>query len=440
MNRGDVAHRDLDPAEAPVETRMGNEALLKWARRFHRAVSLTDADHSDLRSLHGMIGRATLVAFGEGLHGGAEPLAFRNRLFQFLVKEMGFTAIAIESGLVASYAAADFVAGGEGDSQRVAADAITSGLGGFPQQAQLLDWMRDYNRVQEKGRKIEFFGIDVESDLSVSGSPLGYALKFLEEVDSAFSADLRRRLGRSLQYLKIDRLVDRSDHYARLPQAERDTVTAVINDMINHLQVNEGAFAGATTERRYSLACRAAVGAWQGDQYLRQFPIGWTPNDPPVLGAVAVADRAKADNLDWVLGQQGVDGRVLVFAHLGHLSKSPVSIHLGPLGEMPLPPMLGERLGRKFGSKLVTIGHLLARDATKFFPARPEAARDSSEGVLADVGADAFLLDIRPAPEVVRRRLQPVHGLYGQLPLHSLSLADGVDILFFTRMIMSAMD
>ena len=38
-----------------------------------------------------------LIGFGEPMHGAAEFLVLRNRLFQRLVEAHGFTAIAIES-------------------------------------------------------------------------------------------------------------------------------------------------------------------------------------------------------------------------------------------------------------------------------------------------------------------------------------------------------
>jgi len=433
------AGRPLRSSREQQDFQAGNAALLKWARRSLRRISLDSDDLSDLKPLRAAIGQACVVSLGEGLHGSAEPLAFRNRLFRFLVEKMGFTAIAIESGLTASYAAAEFVAGGRGDAQSIAKAAITSGLGGFPQQAELLDWMRDYNAAGGRGRKIGFFGIDLESNLSDPGSPLDISLGFLDEVDGAFAADLRRRLTSRRNFLKIDRMIDRPDHYAHLPQADRDAVTAAISDMVNHFQVNEGGFAAATNEARYAAACRAAVGAWQGDQYLRQFPFGWTPNDPPVLGAVAVADRAKADNLAWVLSRQGDAGRILLFAHLGHVSRSPVSIRLGPSGDIPLPSMMGEYLQRSYGPRLVTIGHFLATDLTEFFPSRPQAADDSLEGVLARAADGAYLLDIRRAPPAVRRRLEAVHGLFGQLPVHSLRPYHSVDMILFTPKITSAL-
>lgn len=49
-----------------------------------------------------MIGKARVVALGEPMHGAHEPMAFRNRLIRFVVEQMGFTAVALESGFTES--------------------------------------------------------------------------------------------------------------------------------------------------------------------------------------------------------------------------------------------------------------------------------------------------------------------------------------------------
>ena len=58
-----------------------------------------------------MIGDKPLVALSEGIHFAAEPLEFRNRVLQYPVERKGFTAIAIESGVVEGRVVYDYVHG-----------------------------------------------------------------------------------------------------------------------------------------------------------------------------------------------------------------------------------------------------------------------------------------------------------------------------------------
>ena len=70
-----------------------------------RSVELID-DLADLRAFAPVVGSSRVVALGESTHGAHEPLAFRNRLFRYLVEQHEFTAIALETGLPESRAAA----------------------------------------------------------------------------------------------------------------------------------------------------------------------------------------------------------------------------------------------------------------------------------------------------------------------------------------------
>lgn len=81
--------------------RADDPAYLSWARRSLDPITSLDmnASSSDLKPLRRIIGNARIVMFGEGQHFAAEPLEFRNRLFKYLVEDLGFEAIALESGV-----------------------------------------------------------------------------------------------------------------------------------------------------------------------------------------------------------------------------------------------------------------------------------------------------------------------------------------------------
>jgi erythromycin esterase len=73
-----------------------------------------DASTKELAPLDQMIGDAKIVGLSEGIHAGAEPLIFRNRVFKHLVERLGFNAIALESGIVESRLLNDYVTRGKG--------------------------------------------------------------------------------------------------------------------------------------------------------------------------------------------------------------------------------------------------------------------------------------------------------------------------------------
>jgi len=72
----------------------------EWAHDHVHPITSVDEDAhdgADLRTLSDIIGAAQVVAFGEPIHGGHEPLAMRNRLIRYGVTRLGFTAVALET-------------------------------------------------------------------------------------------------------------------------------------------------------------------------------------------------------------------------------------------------------------------------------------------------------------------------------------------------------
>lgn len=149
------------------------DAFSKWAAAHALAVTTVDSagNDSDLLPLMSAIGAARVVAFGEPMHGAHEPLAFRNRLFRFLVEQMGFTAIALESGFTESISARSFIEGGAGDAETAARTGLSSGFGRYLENRELMQWMRDYNSAASSAghRRLRFYGIDLPAGARVSG-------------------------------------------------------------------------------------------------------------------------------------------------------------------------------------------------------------------------------------------------------------------------------
>lgn len=409
-------------------------ALADWAADNLVEVSPDGGDDAGLAAVADMIGDARIVSLGEGLHGAAEPLEFRNRLFRYLVEEKGFTAIVIESALVPGFLVNDYVHGAAGDVDDVIARGITFGLHRYPEQARLIEWMREYNAGSRNEKKLDFYGMDISSLTEDANGPgaLGLALEYLAVVDAPAAVAFTERLAPYEDRLKVSRRPGGDHSFASLSQAGRDAVAGVLTDLVSVYETREGAYIEATSAAAYRRAYRAAIAAGQANDYMRRFPVGWDPAQgaASVVDTVAVADRAKADNIAWILEKHD---RVLLFSHYGHAATTPVSVRLPGRGDMPLPPMFGTYLARHFGNELVTIGHLLAHDRTPCGESREPAAASTLEGTLAQLEPASFVLDLRGAPADVARSLEPVHDLYSQRPVHSLSVGRGTDVLYFTR-------
>ena len=137
-------------------------AFARWAKiHAHRLpVSDTVSDVA-LEPLGRIVGKARVVGYGEPTHGAHEPLAFRNRLFRFLVEHRGFTAIALESGFTESYRVYQIANGGDGDLGEVVRQGITWGMGQYPENEELVAWIRRYNMDPAHRRKVHIYGMDL---------------------------------------------------------------------------------------------------------------------------------------------------------------------------------------------------------------------------------------------------------------------------------------
>lgn len=421
-----------------------DQAISDWARSAAQEIQSLKlaADDADLEPIRRLVGRAHVVSFGEGLHGAAEPLEFRNRQFRFLVEKMGFTAIAIESGIVEGFLVNRYVLTGAGNLDDVMSRGFGFGFGQLPQQRELVRWMREYNADRHHAHKVSFYGFDVSGSPEHAQQPLFDALAYLTTRDPASASALRARIVDLEPMLNLDRSSDRPGQYTAIDQAQRDRLTGTITDLIAALDLLEPVPPASSHDAAFVVAHQTAIAARQADNYLRRLPMGWTlKKDGPtgLAGTVASADRTKADNIQWIRDQLGPDGRLLLFAHRDHLAPIRSIIRLPPpIGMWELPPMVGMYLRPRYGDDLITIGHFFARDESHCGVPPAVAGAASFEGQLAAVTNEYYLLNLRAAPNTVKEQLRQPRELYGVPPLNSASVGDGYDAIIFTRSVSPA--
>jgi erythromycin esterase len=159
-----------------------------------------NASSSDLKPLCKIIGNARIVMLGEGQHFAAEPLEFRNRLFRYLVEDLGFNAIALESGVTEGRLVHDYVLGSPGEIHAVLSQGLSWTFDLLPQNKELISWMRGYNADPKHLHKLEFFGYDVSGSPTVlqatrnADTALNEAIRYLQSVDTIEADAINARL------------------------------------------------------------------------------------------------------------------------------------------------------------------------------------------------------------------------------------------------------
>lgn len=207
----------------------------------------------------------------------------------------------METGFGDAFAVNDYVLNGAGDPAQAIKD-----MGYWPWSTQqLLDmvlWMRAYNEDPAHTTKVKFYGFDMQD----SGPSTAAALGYLQGVDPAYAATATA----ALQKFAVD---DWEYEYSTQPISVIRADEAAIAGVLADLDANQTAYSAVTGEKAWALA-RQHVRAVQQCQALFAIP------DSDVWDSMDVRDAAMAENALWLLGYEGPDAHLVLWAHNGHVS------------------------------------------------------------------------------------------------------------------------
>ena len=355
-----------------------------------------DSNDSDLAPFRDLVGRASVVALGEPGHGAHQPLALRNRLFAYLVEHCGFTAIALETSFSESRAVHDFVAGGPGNAADVARRSLTWGFGEYAENAELIQWMRDYNGRAAGRRKINFYGIDLSGADNDGAFPnaqiaLQQVVQYLHTAAPDASQSLLADIAPVLQRVS-------ATGYAHLAVSRDAALDGALESLHGFLRDHAALLRRGGKESEYDWALRGVIVAGQLRDILR---LGDEPKTGGAMPAseyrkVNVRDAAMADNVLWVRTQEGKKGRILVFAHDAHVMNASTRGGIWSVFS-EAPRMMGQHLRAALGGNLIIIGTLGAHNGAGL-PAGPPIG-GSVDAALDTLGLPLFVLDLRAAAD-----------------------------------------
>jgi erythromycin esterase len=417
----------------------------QWATQSLHAVTVDglDAPTRDLGPLKKMIGDARVVAVSEATHAGAEALAFRNRLFKYLVEEQGFAAIAIESGIVESRLINDYVTQGKGDLDTVAKQGLTWTFDTFPQNKALIRWVRDYNsRLPAGVRKVQFLGFDVSGSPGNPGANRGPGTALFAAFDYLRTVDPQQ--AERLQSRAAALLANPQMTYEGLKDAERESITLAIADLVSLMERKRFQYIAKSSAIDYAWGERTSVAARQVDTWWRHMPSNWRQADGYewVRDATQYRERAMADNLEWIVGRLNARDRVLVFAAVAHIASEPFRFPDAPERDMfGFGAYVKARYGDEFVNMLQVVagGEITRCDVSERKPILLKLAPEpSSESLFASVNAPLYVLDLRAAPRSVSSWLSQPHEHWNGFSSMKFSIAAAFDIVFFTSSVSPA--
>lgn len=394
------------------------ESVVAWIRRSAAPLASVEAgaDLADLKHLGAIARGAQIVALGEATHGTREFFQMKHRALEYLVLREGFTLFAIEANLTEARAVNDYVLHGKGDP-----GAALAGLYFWTWDTEevlaLIAWMRRYNADPAHKDKLRFLGFDMQTT-AVAWKNVA---AFLARLDPARPPPPELELFAAWRPESAWRALAGDQREAR--RKALDDIVARLDRERAAIVAREGALAWRHAREDARLVAQAAE--------MFDAPDGQV--------SFELRDRAMAENITWLLSQEGSARKMVVWGHNGHIARG-------------APPRnMGEHLHKVYGPRYLSVGFAFAEGSFQAMGGEPIALREFTVGpppesdlsnALTRAGCERCYLDLRRAPrgEVSDwlHASQPVRDI-GALFLSEedmttpVRLAESYDALIFIR-------
>src|ERR1051325_390688 len=270
----------------------------------------------DLEPLRTIIGNATVVGLGDGTHGTHEFFEMKLRTIEFLVRELGFTAVAMEAPFADWTQLNDYVLGGSGDPREILIQHRSLGyfMWANDEIVAVANWMREYNATRGSKPPVQIAGMDV-FDLAGARTVV---MQYLERADPSKAAGVRVTYALCAPQPLTGPIAG---------QCAADT-EAIRAD----LAAREAELTARSSAREFNYALHGAT-----------LVAADYKSEGKNAGLLLHRDEGMADFAQFIRSQQ-TTGKLIVRAHQEHLSKSDHQVDPGK----STAQFLAERLGSDF--------------------------------------------------------------------------------------------
>jgi erythromycin esterase len=279
-----------------------SEALIARLRRAAKPL----ATPGDLDPLLEAIGDARFVLLGEATHGTSEFYTWRAEISKRLIREKGFSFIAVEGDWPDSYRVNRYVKGmlDAGTS----AEGVLHAFARWPtwmwanrEVVDLVEWLREHNHRLASEQQVGFYGLDVYS----LWESMAAVTEYLERVDPPAARMARRA------YACFDPYYEDAQEYARATalvpvSCENETIT-----MLRALRARAPEYREDGRDSFFNAEQNALV-AQNAERYYRTMirggPASWN-----------VRDNHMVETLERLAAHHGPLSKAIVWEHNTHV-------------------------------------------------------------------------------------------------------------------------
>ena len=241
-----------------------------------------------------------IVGLGEATHGTKEFFQMKHRVFQYLVEKHGFTAFLFEMDMAEARIFNDWVQGrSEGSIQALMLEKMIFWTWRTEEVADLLTWMRDYNRGKSEEEMIGIYGVDVQFPIY----NLDQLVEIVEQVDAQLANSLLN-VNTSYRYIY--------ETYQR----ERDD--ALIAENVQGLKQTREIVESLYDQIEAQLGEQEAKWALQLVRHMEQ--VHQVTFDGRYNNRYYQRDEFMADNTLWFFDLLGEQAKLVLWAHNGHVA------------------------------------------------------------------------------------------------------------------------
>lgn len=259
----------------------------------------------DLDPLLERIADAHYVLLGEASHGTHEYYTWRARISQRLIREKGFSFIAVEGDWPDCYRINRFIKGYAGSEPHIL-DLLRqfkrwpTWMWANYEIAALASWLRQYNDGQKAAKKVGFYGLDVYS----LWESIDVLMRVLNEQDPEAARHVREVVACFEPYGEDER------RYAKAAAHLSDSCRQQVVSMLTEIRAK-----AATYDHEPEAPLNAEMNAWVAVNAERYYESMYAYND----SSWNIRDTHMVETLNRLMNYHGPEAKCIVWAHNTHI-------------------------------------------------------------------------------------------------------------------------
>jgi erythromycin esterase-like protein len=295
----------------------------------------------DYDSLLALVGDGPLCLIGEATHGTHEFYRERAEITKRLIKEKGFTAVAVEADWPDAFRVNRYVRGISDDTN---ADEALSGFKRFPTWMwrntvvlNFVEWLRDYNSsLPPTAPRVGFYGLDLYSLYTSIEAVLNY----LAKVDPEAAKRARYRYSCFEHFNEDTQAYGYAANFGLTDTCEREVIEQLIE--LRRRAAEYASRDGRVAQDEFFFVEQNARLVLNAERYYRTMFLGR-------VESWNLRDQHMAETLDALithLTHQGEPAKVAVWEHNSHLGDARAT-YMADYGELNVGQLVRQRYGRE---------------------------------------------------------------------------------------------